>query len=529
MTTGSESVTINSDNEAISRQESLFGLKALPEDRSIIVVSDLHLGGREDPDTARRFCRFLDHLATGSPVVSDLCPREGNTRSKRLLPPEKFILLGDILEVWDSRNQDRNNAFLNGILPFLKLRDMDCDVVYVTGNHDEDIAEIVESYDEMQRQDRENRQRTQGSCDTGQGTRCQKSGVEELTGCSRADFDILHSEERFGRKRPESLKMKWRGSRTLEISPRHFPAPRVEGGKLGLTAGSVKYAFVHGHQFDKEQIPYTLSQGLGRRLDPVDFIQDLASISLTKKMGLSFPVVNVFLLIMLAWLYGKPAYASITAYLGMLTGIVLFLLFLGGVYQFGLKYRDYPSSLFLAGVSGVAAVIMAGVLVAGYYQELYLLLFLLSLFALGFFSIPLIFAGVKRRAYDTMAKTKGKSPTELIDDKMFDPKKYEYEAEVLVFGHTHYADFEAFLKPETVRLLVNAGSWVGVDNNRKTGDFDTFVYIDKSGVCCLRWNDTLNRIECFCKEKGTPLAKVSLCDYIAKHAVRLSKEGFPAS
>jgi len=521
MTTGSESGTEHPDDEARSRQESLFGLKALPEDRSIIVVSDLHLGGREDPDTARRFCRFLDHLMTGSPVVSDLCPREGNIRSKRIFPPEKFILLGDILEVWDSRNQDRNSAFLNGILPFLKLRDMDCDVVYVTGNHDEDVAEIVESYDEMQKQDKENRKRTQGSGDTGQGTRCQESGVGDQAGCSPAEFDILPSEDRFGRERPESLKMRWRGSRTLEISPRHFPAPRVEGGKLGLAAGSVNYAFVHGHQFDKEQIPYTLSQGLGRRLDPVDFIQDLASISLTKKMGLFFPVVNVFLLITLAWLYGKPAYAPITGYLGMLTGIVLFCLFVGGIYQFGVKYRDYPSSHFLAGASVVAAFVMAGVLVAGYYQELFLLLFLLSFFALGFFSIPVIFALVKRQAYNKMAGARGKSPIELIQDNMFDPKKYEYEAGVLVFGHTHYADFEAFLKPETVRLLVNAGSWVCEDHNRKTGDFDTFVYIDKFGVCCLRWNDTLSRIECFCKEKGSPPEKVSLCDYITRHEVKL--------
>jgi UDP-2,3-diacylglucosamine pyrophosphatase LpxH len=518
MTAGGESGTELPDEEEKSRR-GLFGLEPLPEDRSIIVVSDLHLGGREDTGTALRFCRFLDHLTTGSPVVSDLCTREGNIRSKRLLPPEKFILLGDILEVWDSRNSDRNCAFLNGILPFLKLRDMDCDLVYVTGNHDEDIAEFVESYDEMRKQDKEKQEKAQ---ETGQGSRCQEPEEGDGSGCSPADWDILHSENKAGRKRPESLKMRWRGSRTLEISPRHFPAPRVPGGKLGLKAGSVKYAFIHGHQFDKEQIPYTLSQGLGRRLDPVDFIQDLASISVTKKMKPLFPVLNVFLLIILARLYVIPELAPVTTVLGMLTGIALFFLFLAGVYQFGFKYREYPSSLLIAGVSAAAAVLMAGLLVAGYYQGLFLLLFLLSLFALGFFSIPVIFALVKRRAYNAMAGARGKSPTELIHDKMFDPKEYKYKAEVLIFGHTHYADFESFVKPETVRLLVNAGSWVCEPQNMETGDFDTFVYIDKSGICCLRWNDTSGRIECFCKEKGSPAEKVSLCDYITRHEVKLS-------
>jgi UDP-2,3-diacylglucosamine pyrophosphatase LpxH len=504
-----------SPDEGERSPQGLFRLDPLPEDRSIIVVSDLHLGGREDPGTAQRFCRFLDHLSTGSPVVSDLCAREENIRSKRLLYPEKFILLGDILEVWDSRNQDRNCAFLNGILPFLKLRDMDCDVVFVTGNHDEDVAEIVDSYDEMQKQDRE---RLKKARETGQGSQCPVPGADNGSGCSPADFGILTSQDKAGRKRPESLKMRWRGSRCLEVSPRHFPAPRLEGGELGLEAGGFNYAFIHGHQFDKEQIPYTLSRGLGRRLDPVDFIQDLASISVTKKMSPLFPVVNVILFILLAWLYGNPDYPLVTGFLGMTTGIVLFCLFAGGVYKFGYAYRDYPSSGILAGVSAIGAIVMAGVLVAGYYQQLFLLLLILSLFALGFFSIPVIFAYVKRRAYNTMAGVKGKT-TELIRDKMFDPRKYEYQAGVLVFGHTHYADFEASLKPKTVQLLVNTGSWVCEDHNRETGDFDTFVYIDKSGVCCLRWNDSLGRIECFCKQKGSPPAKVSLCDYMVRNVV----------
>jgi UDP-2,3-diacylglucosamine pyrophosphatase LpxH/uncharacterized membrane protein (GlpM family) len=502
----------------------LFGLDPLPEDRSIIVVSDLHLGGREDTNTSKRFCRFLDHLTTGSPVVYDTCSREGNIVSKRLLPPEKIILLGDILEVWDSRNRDRNCAFLDGLLPFLKLRDMDCDVVYVTGNHDEDIAEFVETYDEMRKQDKENQE---GDLGTLQRILCHEPGEGDRSGSASHDFDILYSVDRAGRTRPESLKMRWRGARCLEISPRHFPAPRVTGGDLGLKAEGTSYAFIHGHQFDKEQIPYTLSRVVGRRFDPVDSIQDLASTSVTKKMGLLIPVANIFLFIALVWLYvnGSPDYSVITALFGIMTGIVLFLLFLAGVYYLGVKYRDYPSAFPLTVVCGAVAGALFGVLVAGWYQQLFLLLCFLSLLAFVFFSFPVIFAVVKRWAYTTMSGVRGKSPTELIQDKMFDPSKYQYKAEVLVFGHTHYADFESTLKPETVRLLVNAGSWVCEDANRETGDFDTFVYIDKTGICCLRWNDPLCRIECLCKEKGSPPVKVSLCDYIARNDVKLNKQG----
>lgn len=142
-------------------KESLFGMEKLPDDRSIIVVSDLHLGGMEDPGTGERFTRFLKYLSTDFISVPVIC-QSGNTtktdepaRNKRLFPPEKIILLGDILELWDSRNQDRNCSFLDAFLPFLTMRDMDCDVIYVTGNHDEDVAEFIESRDDDRKRARE--------------------------------------------------------------------------------------------------------------------------------------------------------------------------------------------------------------------------------------------------------------------------------------------------------------------------------------------------------------------------------------
>ena len=41
--------------------------------------------------------------------------------------------------------QDRNRSNLDVIFPLLKMQKMDCDVIWVTGNHDEDTAELIES------------------------------------------------------------------------------------------------------------------------------------------------------------------------------------------------------------------------------------------------------------------------------------------------------------------------------------------------------------------------------------------------
>ncbi|MEN6395741.1 MAG: hypothetical protein ABFC78_04580, partial [Methanoregula sp.] len=130
-----------------------MGDEVIPEkiqdDRSIIVVSDLHLGSVEDPDTPTRFCTFLEKIQSADtpvsmpPVTKSDSSTTTNTCPQKLLPPAKIILLGDILELWDSRKQDRNSAFLDALMPFLKLRELSCDVIYVTGNHDEDLGEVV--------------------------------------------------------------------------------------------------------------------------------------------------------------------------------------------------------------------------------------------------------------------------------------------------------------------------------------------------------------------------------------------------
>ena len=514
-------------------KESLFGVEKLPDDRSIIVVSDLHLGGLEDSGTAERFSRFLDYLATDLISVSDICQSGKKTGTddpagtKRLYPPEKIILLGDIMELWDSRNRDRNCSFLDAFLPFLKMRDMDCDVIYVTGNHDEDVAEFIASRDEDRKLAKEIRskqkesteQNSRSSPGTGSG---QTRGAQQPA-CSASPFKLLYTTDKKGEEKAESLKVEWNGSRTLEICSRHYPAHRAQDGELGLDAGGTSYAFIHGQQFDKEQITYTISEAIGQRVDPVDFFQDLACISVTKKMNLKSLFLYLALAIIPLLVYFIPAFNSWVTIIGVLSWLLLAGIFLYGVYLFRYAKREYPSSSKLVWFSAIMFVVDAAILVSGWifkqpvFQWFFYIAVIASLYILFVITIPGLFACVKRNAYNLIS-AKSKSPDKIIKDKLFDVSKFAYKSKVLVFGHTHVADFEADKKNEKVHLLVNTGSWVHENKKSDAGDYDTFAYIDKTGICCLRWVDKEGRIECYCKPGED---RVSLCEYIQKNNILL--------
>jgi UDP-2,3-diacylglucosamine pyrophosphatase LpxH len=543
----------------------------IPEDRSVIVVSDLHLGGDEDPDTARRFCRFLEHLRKGQCEVSDDCHgnREGwsggTPGKKTLLPPEKIILLGDIMELWDSRKRDRNRAFLDLMLPLLKLRDMDCDVVYVTGNHDEDVAELLESTDRDKKELKdfriEKRERWEAS----------HPGKKRSKECSSACLEVFRSEEELIpfldrivglyrkdasersdekkkkkydiRKRPEVLKIEWRGKHKFEICSRHYPAHRLKDpdnvmkdGKSGLHVGDTEYAFVHGQQFDKQQITHSISQGIGGRFDPVDFFQDLASISVTQEIPVETHVLVVLLAGILLKIAFSPDWNPFIPVIGAATAIVCAAAFLYGLLLFGVVKRGpdrVASAPLLTGICGagfigflllIIAGLMnlpegapaAGIAVWGIFGWLFVIPLIALLYILAVMTIPSLIAWSKRKVYNSLFNIRSKD-SDFVIRKTFDPDTYKYTTKVLVYGHTHVADFEKPENTDKIRLLVNTGSWV---NDKKNPVYDTFAYIDKDGVCCLIWNDDEEKIECFRKTYGGRC--VSVCDYIVKNEVRLT-------
>lgn len=170
--------------------------------RSVIVVSDLHLAldtcEHESPvDDFSDFIAFIQGLflgggTAGSPLVMV------DEKPKRLFPPEKIILLGDIVDLWSPRNNSRASVLMDTfpvICPFVQfLSALGAEIVYVAGNHDDEIADFEDSF--------------------------------SVSGAGR-----------------------------LTILKRHWPTDSIESADgvkqyPGIKIGDHSYFFMHGHQFD---------------------------------------------------------------------------------------------------------------------------------------------------------------------------------------------------------------------------------------------------------------------------------------
>jgi len=147
------------------------------EMESIIVVSDVHLGHKRS--NFEEFNEFLDWIGNKELVV------EGK---KRIRYPDSIILLGDILELWEPKDDDFGYVGRQSRKLLEKIIDLPCEKVYVLGNHDKNLEEL----------------------------RAQKY---ILPG---GDFEIFY---------------------------RHFPK---DAESESLTIGKERYFFIHGHQFDKD-------------------------------------------------------------------------------------------------------------------------------------------------------------------------------------------------------------------------------------------------------------------------------------
>ena len=191
-----------------------------------VVVSDVHLGG-----AGSKYKEFREFLAWLSKLDGDGTPLNFRGFTLNIRKPGTFVLLGDILELWDPRKDDRNYVVQDFLTPVSILSNLDSDIIYVLGNHDEKLRDLKQIWDE--------------------------EGISFPYGGS-GKFRIMY------RTYPERKK----GSKT------------VEGIKIGIN----RYAFLHGHQFDSLQIFYRLSCTVGARFDPVDWFQDLANLSFTKNI-----------------------------------------------------------------------------------------------------------------------------------------------------------------------------------------------------------------------------------------------------
>ncbi len=111
------------------------------EEKSIVVVSDIHLGAAGS--NHEEFSRFLGWLVKlqEQPYALDV------GGEKRVIHyPGKLILLGDVLELWDPIDDRYVNTAMHLFESIKSLLSIDTEIIYVTGNHDEALEDYKGKY-----------------------------------------------------------------------------------------------------------------------------------------------------------------------------------------------------------------------------------------------------------------------------------------------------------------------------------------------------------------------------------------------
>ena len=403
-----------------------------------IVVSDVHLGSEKCNQV--EFCNFLDwiHGLDSHPNIIK-CKDDKEITIKK---PEKIVLLGDILELWDPEDGNRDYVIRDSMKPFSILSDINCEKVYVVGNHDDSMSELE----------------------------------------ADIDYVILPNGTKFN------------------IYDRHYPEKDEKTDiSNGEMIGKRSYFFLHGHQFDKEQdILAKVSDKIGERWNPLGWFQDLFNIPSTKKDWARNFVI--FLALFAGWFYWDK-YQSISFINNLLhfllfSAMMLLLVFVGRYI-----WNYYMPSNSLNNLK-LAVLIILGAFLSGWYywnnlpssfQYNLIWAALTGFFALG--SIPGVVAKSQSLVYG-LTKPIDKTAEQIIKENYYQEKN-TIKSEVVVFGHTHFASYYGPNKDTGNRLFINTGNWTGKDSmiNGKQRYVNTFVYIDEDGAYLLTWRGC-DRIEC---------------------------------
>jgi len=361
--------------------------------KSYFVVSDTHLGSNKNGSNVPNydeFCNFLKWIKNLPENGERIIVKKGESRyEKTILPPSKIILLGDILDLHDPENADRSNVLKQAAKPFALLQGIKCDKIYVVGNHDKDLYELADA----------------------------------LKGSA------LHMD-----------------TSTFEVHKRHYPEKVDDGNKIG----DLRYAFIHGHQYDKGQITEWVSKRFNIRFDPIDAIQDIANISLIKSVFREkIPTV----------LYGISS---------------IFL-----IYMF-LTYGGYPQSILDSFFKGFTSLSLLNIRSAlGSLLIIVLLTFLFS-FVIITPTVKLV-TRFQGPIWDRF-KPRDKEIKEVIEKGYYKKSSDKMNADVVVFGHTHIAGSYYLMSKK--KLFINTGAWVEAEDERK---LNTFAYIDDNCVEVLSW------------------------------------------
>jgi UDP-2,3-diacylglucosamine pyrophosphatase LpxH len=425
---------------------------ATATEESIIIVSDVHLGGKGAHHD--KFCEFLNWIKNFPQRSSGVqCKMEGDLQTSELeidfVPPTKLILLGDIIDLWDPEDQDRNNVIRRSLKPLSILHTLTCEKVYVTGNHDADVGEM------------------------------------------------------FGDKNSFS----WGDGYSFSIYSRHYPEPDTSQVHHGLAVNQTNYTFLHGHQFDGEQIPYIISEILREPFDPIDTLMDLANMSVSKILRIRSDILIACLWILFLIL------AFVTfPYQAVVQNAAVIIIYLT---VSGALLRKYPDArrvlgerkpkwweraliegIFIVPFIALIACFAAFILWPGAIPSpASLLLFptaaIFTIFA-AVIVLPRLIGFIQRGVYSGF-KSRDKTVEEVLNDGFVDERD-TIKSEVIVFGHTHRAGYK-FRKfapgsgpspgaKSPVKLFVNTGCWVDTGDTRPV---DIFVYLNRTGLYLLEW------------------------------------------
>jgi UDP-2,3-diacylglucosamine pyrophosphatase LpxH len=109
----------------------------------VLVISDTHFGFEDE--TTQRFQRFMIYL-TDSVQSGHMIIKKSREPTELVLPqelcgesldlPHKIILLGDIPDLWISRDSNTMRPYQQGFNPINSLIALKRDIIYLVGNHD---------------------------------------------------------------------------------------------------------------------------------------------------------------------------------------------------------------------------------------------------------------------------------------------------------------------------------------------------------------------------------------------------------
>ncbi len=357
-----------------------------------IVISDTHIGGNPEGSNGPNdidICCFLNWIKHLHEKGERIWIKKGDSGyDKIILPPTKMILLGDILELWDPEESDRSYVIKNAALPFTILQSIKCDKVYIVGNHDQDLYELADAL---------------------------KKDNEALC---------------FSNSR-------------LEVYSRHYPV-NVD---YGIRIGDLKYAFIHGHQYDKVQITEAVYKKTGIRFDPLDIVQDIFNISIVKSVFIKKrPTVVYFILLSIVLLWGY-----IQSGLGYFAAMIQTPLYMVSFLSYLLKL---PWALLVSYVFLVPFVKVIAKCQGSLWKNL------------GIISI----------------RPRDETVEQVVEGGYYKESYDKMKVDVVVFGHTHIAG--SYYLESKNRLFVNTGAWVKETDGRK---LNTFAYIDGDGIEVLSW------------------------------------------